>query len=142
MKRITFAVSIAAAVAVVSALSTNAQAESYHGQLGGNAQQQLCATQWQTVQSGSGGSFSSLRECASSRGVYTPSLAVSSTQIFAYGFHAFDAIEITLNGVTNRFGTDADGFSFTWFYTFPAPACGTITAVDDHGVHASLDVSC
>lgn len=125
---------------------------------GGNANQQLCAKNWPSVQSGSGGSFTSLKQCASSKDVFAPSLvsstsAVGAGQVFVVtgqGFHpvmdatfAFSAYGqppyYSVPGITN-----ADG-SFIGIVAFTA--CGaesvlvTITVTDASGVHASTAVT-
>jgi hypothetical protein len=97
-----------------------------------NGNARLCAKNWATVQNGSGGSFSSLAECASSRSVFQPSLTISPSAVIAgqtfvetgTGFHAMESCrrEIDWRDACicdhgSGWFTNADGTSVLFFAT-------------------------
>lgn len=126
-----------------------------------NSNTKLCAKNWQTVQNSTGGSFSSLAECAGSRGVFAPSVtitpsAVTAGQLFLVsgaGFHASTSATLTfavtgqapyysVQGITN-----ADG-SLLFIFSSGFSGCGvappydlTLTVTDSFGVHASAQMT-
>ncbi len=149
---------IAAAVALLAFAGT--------AQAGGDSNQKLCAKSWSSVQSESGGSFSSISECASSRGVFAPILSSSPAAVTAgerftltaTGFHA-DAHSTVSFAITGQspyssyvpyYPTDANG---SFVITFVFAECRktdtgnevsvdlTLTFTDSFGVHASTRVT-
>jgi hypothetical protein len=143
-------------VALVASLVATSQASAAAPAAGPDAANaRFCPTSWSTVQNGSGGSFASLAECASSREVFAPSLTISPDAVTALepflivgqGFHASTTATVSIavtgqspytsfDGVTN-----ADG-SFYAIARFSG--CGTeypydltLTVTDSFGVHAS-----
>lgn len=108
----------------------------------------LCAKQWSEVQNGSGGSFSSLPACASSRDIYNPVLSVPASgqvgeilTITGQGFHPSQSVVLSVVGEINStqitLATDTSGnfseslrFNECWGDV-------TFTVTDASGVHAS-----
>jgi hypothetical protein len=119
--------------------------------LGDNRNARLCTSDWQQLQSESGGSFASLADCASSHGVFEPSVTVThpSEQVIIIegeGFHASTTIVFVIgldHPVQAFFGvTDPNG---GFVLTLPFSGCFdptvhfdlTVTVTDSFGVHAS-----
>jgi hypothetical protein len=116
--------------------------------------QRLCARTWQTLQSGSGESFSSLADCASSSDVWAPIVtiarpAANQIVISGRGFHASTTIVFALftNVPIQTFtgATDADG---GFVLQLPFSGCTDPTeqfglravVTDSFGVHASAQI--
>jgi hypothetical protein len=116
----------------------------------------LCARDgWTTAQSSSGQSFTSLKDCATARDVYQPTLSINPTAVganqrftvTALGFHssAQATLYVAVTGSPPYFNlsgaTDASG---NVVVTTQFTGCGaqfpydiTLTFVDSSGVHAS-----
>lgn len=119
----------------------------------------LCAKNgWATAQTGSGGSFGSMAECARSKDVFAPALtssasAVTAGQTFTLtgaGFHAASTatLAIAVTGQTPYYTftstTDAAGNYFVpvAFTACAATSVGlTLTVTDGAGVHASVPIT-
>ena len=139
--KIAFVLTLAAVLLLT--LSATAQA--------GN--QRLCAQSWQNLQSGSGESFSSLADCASSRDVWNPIVtitrpAANQIVIAGRGFHASTTIVFALftNHPIQAFtgSTDADG---SFVLQLPFSGCDPTEHYDlravvsePFGVHASAQI--
>ncbi len=141
---------IAAAVALLAFAGT--------AQAGGDSNQKLCAKSWSSVQSESGGSFSSISECASSRGVFAPILSSSPAavtfgervELSGSGFHPLSdmTMSIAVTGqapyfVTRNGTTLGDG---SYIGAVVWQGCSgtydvTVTITDSFGVHASTRVT-
>jgi hypothetical protein len=139
--------------AIITALALAATATA------GAGSANLCAKNgWATAQTGSGGSFASMSECARSKEVFAPTLTSSAStvtagQVFTLtgaGFHAASlatlAIAVTGQAPYYTFTstTDAGG---NYFVPLAFTGCATtsvgltLTVTDGAGVHASVAVT-
>jgi hypothetical protein len=100
------ALALLAVVLVVAMTATSAMATPPSGQAN-RSNARLCAKNWETrsgpfstsvLQTETGGSFSSIADCARSHGVFAPSLSIEDETLHATGFHPNESALVLIGG--------------------------------------------